>query len=246
MKITFLGTNGWYSDKLGNTPSTLIEGEDCYVIFDAGYGIAEATKFIKKDKPAYLFLSHMHLDHVCGLHVLPKFNFKQGLLVISTAKMYKDFKKITNHPFMSPLENMKYPAKYQVAKIGHNIKSIEFDCLPLKHVDHTVGFRVKIDGKIIAYCCDTAICENDLKLANKADILIHECSFLSGMKSFWGHSTPEEAAQLAKKAKVKKLFLTHFSPNLFPTLKSRHHAAQTAGKIFKNTFAAVDGKSVFL
>lgn len=246
MKITFLGTNGWYSDKMGNTPSVLVESKDCYVIFDAGYGIAMAPDYMKKDKPVYLFISHMHLDHICGLHVLPHFNFKRGLEVISTAEMYKDFKKITDHPFMSPLKDMSYPASYRAAKIGHNITPIEFDCLPLKHVDHTVGFRVRLKNKIITYCCDTAICDNDLKLANKADILIHECSFLSGMKSYWGHSTPEEAAQLAKKAQVKKLFLTHFSPNLFPTLKSRRHAGQIARKVLKNTFVAVEGKSIVL
>lgn len=247
MKITFLGTNGWYSDKLGNTPSVLVEAKDCYIIFDAGYGIAMAPDYMKVDRPVYLFISHMHMDHVCGLHVLPKLKNKSGITILSTAQMIRDMKKIISHPYMSPLEEFSDNIIFKPVKIGKNTKPINFVCLPLKHADHTVGFRVEIDGKVVTYCCDTAICENDIKLAKNADVLIHECSYPSGFRNKWGHSNPEDSAEVAKRAHAKKLFLTHFGPGgMYNSKKSRLEAGHIARKTFKNTFVAFDGASVTL
>jgi len=36
MKITFLGTNGWYDTDCGNTICTLLETTKAYILLDAG------------------------------------------------------------------------------------------------------------------------------------------------------------------------------------------------------------------
>ena len=79
MKITFLGTNGWYNSPTGNTICILIESADYYIVLDAGDGFYKLSEYIIKDKPAFLFLSHFHLDHISGLHTLVKFSFKKEL-----------------------------------------------------------------------------------------------------------------------------------------------------------------------
>ena len=79
MKIFFLGTNGWYDTETGNTLSILIETKHEYIILDAGGGFHKIGRYIKGSKPIYLFLSHMHLDHIIGLHTLVRFNFFQGI-----------------------------------------------------------------------------------------------------------------------------------------------------------------------
>ena len=79
MKVTFLGTNGWYDTITGNTCSVLIQSENFDIILDAGNGIAKADRYITQEKPVYLFISHFHLDHITGLHTLVKFNFREGL-----------------------------------------------------------------------------------------------------------------------------------------------------------------------
>ena len=38
MKVLFLGTNGWYDTKTGNTTCILIETKKEYIILDAGNG----------------------------------------------------------------------------------------------------------------------------------------------------------------------------------------------------------------
>jgi ribonuclease Z len=71
-------------------------------------------------------------------------------------------------------------------------------------------------GRRIAYCLDTSPCENAEKLASEADVLIYDGTFFSDehqtLARKTGHSTWREAAELARKAGVKKLVLTHFSP----------------------------------
>jgi len=76
MEIIFLGTNGWYDTKTGNTTCTLIETEDYFIILDAGNGLYKIDQYITSTskRPIYLFLSHFHLDHIVGLHIMSKFN----------------------------------------------------------------------------------------------------------------------------------------------------------------------------
>lgn len=83
MKVTFLGTNGWYDTVTGNTCSVLVQSAEYDIIFDAGNGIAKADRYITQKKPVYLFLSHFHIDHIAGLHTLCKFRLRKGLKIFS-------------------------------------------------------------------------------------------------------------------------------------------------------------------
>ncbi|MGG1660250.1 ribonuclease Z [Brevibacillus sp. NRS-1366] len=70
-------------------------------------------------------------------------------------------------------------------------------------------------GRKIVFSGDTEPCTAVLELAADADLLVHEATYASKDKELAvrsGHSTAKEVAELGKKAKVKKLCLTHFSP----------------------------------
>jgi ribonuclease BN (tRNA processing enzyme) len=79
MQVIFLGTNGWYDTTTGTTCSVLVQSEEFDIIFDAGNGIAKADQYITQEKPVFLFISHLHIDHIAGLHTLVKFRFQKGL-----------------------------------------------------------------------------------------------------------------------------------------------------------------------
>jgi ribonuclease BN (tRNA processing enzyme) len=79
MKAIFLGTNGWYDTETGNTICTLIQTERYDILLDAGNGLHKADRYLDGRKPAFLFLSHFHIDHIEGLHILAKFRFTEGL-----------------------------------------------------------------------------------------------------------------------------------------------------------------------
>ncbi|MCS7144339.1 MAG: ribonuclease Z, partial [Archaeoglobaceae archaeon] len=69
-------------------------------------------------------------------------------------------------------------------------------------------------GRRLVYTGDTRPCERTVEIAMNADLLIHDASFSEEMKEWAiesGHSTAREAGEVAKKANVRKLILTHIS-----------------------------------
>jgi len=69
-------------------------------------------------------------------------------------------------------------------------------------------------GRKIVYSGDTRPCTEVTGLAQGADLLIHEATYddsLEDMAAEMGHSTPSQAASIARKAMVRRLILTHIS-----------------------------------
>jgi len=94
-------------------------------------------------------------------------------------------------------------------------------------------------GRKIVYSGDTRQSENLVKLAENADLLIHEATFddeLTERAVEDGHSTPSMAAETAKKAGVKRLILTHISARY----KDTSLLLEQARKVFVNTDVAQD------
>ncbi len=94
-------------------------------------------------------------------------------------------------------------------------------------------------GRKIVYAGDTRPCENIVELARDADVLIHDCTLadeLADKAAESGHSTPGEAAEVAKRANVKQLVLLHVSPRY----KDDSILLKQAQRIFPNTIVARD------
>lgn len=247
MKIVFLGTNGWYTTSTGNTPSVLVDSKDHYVVFDAGNGIYKLDQYIKEEKspldssskPISLFISHFHIDHVSGFHSFNKFKFPQIIDIYMAKGRKKDFDILVNPPFTSP----KPSTQISINELSEGIHKLPFpvEVIEQFHAYRNHGYRVTLEGKVIAYSGDCGISDASIKLAKGANVLIHECAFKSDHPPTpWGHVGPTEAANLAKEAGVKKLILNHFDPTQYPTLEDRKKAEQQAQAIFPNTIVATD------
>lgn len=94
-------------------------------------------------------------------------------------------------------------------------------------------------GRKIAYSGDTRSTKSLVRLSENADLLIHEATLedeLLERARQDGHSTPSQAAETAKKAKVKRLMLTHLSSRY----KSSERLLEQAKKIFANVDVAED------
>lgn len=123
------------------------------------------------------------------------------------------------------------------------------------------GQTVEMDGKTytpdmvlgaprkgikLSYCTDTRPVPSIVRNAQKADLFICEGMYGEPEKEQkareYKHMTFQEAAQLARDAKVREMWLTHYSPSLvrpeefMPEVRS----------IFPNAFPGKDGKSVEL
>jgi len=248
MKIYFLGTNGWYTTPTGNTSCILINSQDRYVIFDAGNGIYKIDKYIKENKPIFLFLSHLHIDHVSGLHILNKFNFPQSINIYFAKGRKKNFNLLVNPPYTigfnkkkANVYNLSTKIRVHELKDGDNNIGFPVRIKKLYHACGNHGFRVILEGKSIAYSGDTKRVDNSLLIVGKADLLIHECSnIVSPDPDVWGHTDPVQTAKLARDAGVKQLVMTHFAAHLYDTMEKRKEAEKRAREIFPNTIAATD------
>jgi ribonuclease Z len=92
-------------------------------------------------------------------------------------------------------------------------------------------------GRKLVYTGDTRPTDTTETVARDADLLIHEATFASDEADrarSTGHTTAREAGELARRARVKRLALTHIS--------SRY--AGDASAIAREAAAAFDGESV--
>ncbi|NQY68770.1 MAG: ribonuclease Z [Flavobacteriales bacterium] len=120
-------------------------------------------------------------------------------------------------------------------KRGNNVFSK--DGVELSYEDFSFPSKVP---RSYAYCSDTAYKEDLIPILKNVDLLYHEATFMHDMKDRakkTKHSTAKQAASIAKKAKVEKLILGHFSARyreLTPLLEE-------AKEVFSNTILGEDG-----
>jgi ribonuclease BN (tRNA processing enzyme) len=245
MQVTFLGTNGWFDTLTGNTVSVLVQTREYDIIFDAGNGIAKVDRYISQEKPVYLFLSHFHIDHIAGLHTLVKFRLKQGLKIFCMPGGTGLLHMFVGDPFTVPLEKLPYPA--HPVELEEGVHKIPFivECRPLIHPAPCYGYRIEIEGKVIAYCTDTGVCDNAITLARNADLLITECGLKPGTESpDWPHLNPQNAIGIAQKAGAKRLALMHFGAEVYKTLDERKAVQEEFERVSPGLIVATDGLTI--
>lgn len=226
--ITLLGTNGWYSTKTGNTLSILIQTPDMTIILDAGDGIHKVADICPiVTTPAYLLLSHFHLDHISGFHALARLRFSQGLHIFGPPKTREVLSSFIGYPFTVPAHELPYPITITDLDEGESLIPFPVTTALLDHTQPVYGYRIGLD-KTIAFCTDTGPCANYLRIAQDADLLISECSYLPGENNpEWPHMNPEMVMKVATDAGVKKVILVHFAADLYTSLEMRRNILQS-------------------
>jgi ribonuclease BN (tRNA processing enzyme) len=248
LNVVFLGTNGWHDTPAGNTVCILLETSRSIILLDAGSGLYKADRYFDTGKSVHIFISHLHLDHIIGLHLLNKFDLPNGLTIHCRRGDLENLKTIIAPPYSMSFSSLPYPVEFR----EHDRMTIDFDgftvrSAPMRHSVPTIGFRFDIEGKTAAYCPDTYYCQSAVELARNVDLLIAECAFRSGEQSeHWPHLNPESAARLACDARVKRLVLVHFDAFRYPDRESRIAAGRAARTLFPETFPAFDGDTVVL
>jgi ribonuclease Z len=95
-------------------------------------------------------------------------------------------------------------------------------------------------GRKLIYTGDTRPCETVIKASKNVDVLIHDGT-LAQEKADWAreslHSTAKEAAEVAQKAGVKRLILTHISSRY---TDDSSVLLEEAKEVFENTCVADD------
>ncbi len=166
-----------------------------------------------------IILTHFHPDHVSGFAPLLMSMWligrKDPLYVYGLEPTMERAKKM-----MDLYEWHRWPNFYPVhfVTVAEEEMATLFEdeslCVlgsPVKHLIPTMGLRFAFRniGKVVAYSCDTEPCPMVSRLAENADVLIHEAAG-GGV----GHTSAESAGAVATQAGAKTLYLIHYPPQL--------------------------------
>ncbi|OIO80896.1 ribonuclease Z [Candidatus Pacearchaeota archaeon CG1_02_32_132] len=157
-----------------------------------------------------------------------------GIITNAYSIILKDKRRL----YKEKLKKLKIPNSPLLKKLQEG-KDIIFNKKKIK--SSQVSYLEK--GKKITIILDTSFSNKAISLAKNSDILISEASFLANspngekLAKEYKHLTAKQAATIAKKAKVKKLILTHISQRYS---KNPELLLKEAREIFKSTILPND------
>ena len=216
-KLIILGSSNAISSKDSENTHMVLVGEERIVMVDcvnnpihrlgqAGVNFMDVTDLV---------LTHFHPDHVSGVPLLLMDMWLRGRKKpINIYGLHYTLDRMEKLMEMYAWEN--WPNFFPVSfyRLPASEKTLLLDCAeftvkssPVRHLIPTIGlrFEFKASQKVLAYSCDTEPCNEVVHLAEGADVLFHEASGAS-----LGHSSAEQAGQIAAKAEVRKLYLIHY------------------------------------
>tara|TARA_B100000700_G_C15002337_1_gene836898 strand:- start:30 stop:857 length:828 start_codon:yes stop_codon:yes gene_type:complete len=254
------------SDKLevgGDTSCVEIRTKDNeIIILDMGTGLRNLGQQLVSEKnppiDINIFISHYHWDHILGfLSFLPLFNEKFNINIYGKTNTDGGLKDALN----DILDTRFWPVTLDMfaAKITYNdiepgritLKngiSIESNLHP--HPNGALGYRIELKDKVVTYVTDIEhpigkALDEVSKLSRESDVLIHEAHFTpQDLPKFigWGHSSWEEAVDIAKSSNSKQLILFHHSPTYSDDIVNNF--TKDAKKVFNNVIAAKQGLEI--
>ena len=224
INVTILGSGTCVPSLKRSSCSVLMQVGASTLLFDSGPGTmrrlleAQTTIF----EISHLFYSHFHPDHT-GEFVpfifatkYPDGSQRTTPLTAGGGRGFRDF-----------YEGLKTVYGQWIELDRGLLKIIEFDnknsdscrfedfkveTAPVAHNQESIAFRITApNGSSAVYTGDTDYCETIIDLAKETDLLICECALPDKLK-VKGHLTPSLAGELAARADVRKLVLTHFYP----------------------------------
>jgi ribonuclease Z len=233
-KLIFLGTASAIPDQQHENTHFAIAFEDRILMVDSASNpvVRLEQAGLNHEQLTDVIVTHFHPDHVSGV----------PSLLMSTWLMGRK-KAINIYALDYTLERIKrmmvdydweswpnfYPVHFvsvadqELALVLEN-DHVRVLASPVRHLVPTIGLRMEFQAnkKVLAYSCDTEPCQEVVRLAKGADILIHEATGAT-----LGHTSAEQAGDIARQAGVGKLYLIHYPVGGFDARGLVTEAART-------------------
>ncbi len=214
-EIIFLGTANALPNKDHDSSHLLVDAGNRLILVDcAGNPIIRLDKAgVDPRNLTDVVLTHFHPDHVSGLPLLLLDLWLMGRknpldiyglhdVIDRVIKMMDLFEWETWEEFF-PVVFHRIPTSERALLIDSD--SVKVWASPTCHAIPSIGLRMAFQGGVVCYSSDTEPCEALVRLADGAKILIHEAT-----GEGHGHTSPEEAGEIAEAVGPEKLFLIHY------------------------------------
>ena len=233
MRLTVLGTCSPYPLPGRACPGYLLEVGGKTVLLDCGSGVAERLlKFTDYDRLDAIVLSHLHGDHTSDMWVIRyavDAYLRQGrrrgpLAVYAPPEPAAEFSLL---PY-------KESFRVMAAGPGQDVDLGDGVTMSFLRTAHSLpcnAVTFRHGGAKFTYSADTSYTEEMANFAAGADLFLCEATLQESVKEFTrlGHLTAVEAARLGQQARVKRLLLTHFTPELDAAVTEREARATFRG-----------------
>lgn len=210
LKFLFLGANGSLQDLTSGNTSLLISGDKGVLCVDLSCNIA---KVVDADVDAVL-LTHEHIDHVYALPSLLHQLWLSGrtrelIIIVPEGMAYipegmLDLFRLRSKKGMFNISI--------VSGTRFELGTMHIETFKTDHTANSVGLTVIEGNDKLVYTCDTRPIGMPPAIMDGARVLIHEASGVRGQENALvekGHSSGANAAELAAKLGVDRLYLCH-------------------------------------
>ena len=242
LKLKFYGTRGsipisepGFYEFGGNTTCISVTNNqnNRIAIIDAGTGIRKLGKEIEQDpsisKDIYLAFTHFHWDHIQGFPFFkPAYNPDKTLNIITMGRQrplmnIKSLFDFQMHEVFFPVKLDEMGAKMNFLTPKDEIELFGETLVTVRKHNHpgtAYSMRLYWREKVIVICTDIEhgkkIDPRIVNLARGADILIHDGQYTPEELEThrgWGHSSYDQAIDVAEQAGCKMLIITHHDPD---------------------------------
>ena len=215
MKLTVLGCAGSFPGPDSACSAYLVEADGFRLMLDFGPGSLSALqRYESLTAVDAVLLTHLHADHVldaCSYVVVRRYapdGPYPAIPLYGPPGTNDRLAAAYGHVGEGPLDDV-----YEFHQLVPGTVAVGPLTVTVERVNHpveTYGVRVEHGGRVLAYSADSAPCEALNRLAQDADLFLCEASYVDGNDNPPDlHLTGGEAGEVATKAGVDRLLLTH-------------------------------------